>query len=100
MHTHVEPGTEKPLCCLLDLLLKPQTNLFSRKQCLAPLMSTRTVSGHHAVPEGERGGGDWNALVPSFARPLSGAAPLRVSVRDGKAWRLDFCPENKCLPAE
>lgn len=45
-------------------------------------------------------GGDWNALVPSFAGPLSEAAPLRVSARDGKAWRLDFCPENKCLPAE
>ena len=49
---------------------------------------------------GGGGGGDWNALVPSFARPLSGAAPLRVSARDGKAWTLDFCPENKCLPAE
>lgn len=49
---------------------------------------------------GGGGGGDWNALVPSFARPLSGAAPLRVSARDGKAWTLDFCPENKCLPAK
>lgn len=100
-HTCVEPRTEKPLCCLLDLLLKPQTNLFSRKQCLAPLMSTGLSVGI-MLSRKERA---WRGVtgVP-WSPPLPARSQGSPSQSQCEGWKglegLDFCPENKCLPAE